>query len=71
MFSTALWSVDNAFQEFRPLPVPEGQGENSPAFQRRDNSRFAQVPKGWLNRCMSYVSSYYHCVFSTKERRRV
>ena len=26
--------------------------------------------KGRLN-CMSYVSSYYHCAFSTKERRRI
>lgn len=29
----------------------------------------APVPKGRLNGPMSYVSSYYHCVFSTKERR--
>src|SRR4029079_15120204 len=30
----------------------------------------AQVPKGRLNEGpMSYVSSYHHCVFSTKERR--
>src|SRR5216684_4073629 len=27
------------------------------------------VPKGRLNERMSYVSSYYHCVFSTKARR--
>src|SRR5215472_7330367 len=51
--------------------IPEGCFENSPAFQ------------GWVSRfhdctspagtaecvCMSYVSSYHHCVFSTKERR--
>ena len=29
----------------------------------------AQVPLGRLNDRMSYVSSYFHCVFSTKERR--
>jgi REP element-mobilizing transposase RayT len=29
----------------------------------------AKVPEGRLNGPMSYVSSYYHCVFSTKERR--
>jgi REP element-mobilizing transposase RayT len=29
----------------------------------------AFVPKGRLNGAMSYVSSYYHCVFSTKARR--
>jgi REP element-mobilizing transposase RayT len=28
-----------------------------------------QVPKERLNAAMSYVSSYYHCVFSTKDRR--
>jgi hypothetical protein len=28
-----------------------------------------QVPKERLNVAMSYVSSYYHCVFSTKDRR--
>src|ERR1041384_4277246 len=31
--------------------------------------RVAQVPKGRLNDRMSYLSSYFHCVFSTKERR--
>lgn len=29
----------------------------------------AQVPKGRLNTHMSYISSYHHCIFSTKERR--
>ena len=29
----------------------------------------ALVPKGRLNCHMSYVSAYYHCVFSTKERQ--
>jgi putative transposase len=28
-----------------------------------------QVPQGRLNISMSYVSSYHHCVFSTKERK--
>jgi len=28
-----------------------------------------QVPKGRLNIGMSYVSSYHHCVFSTKARK--
>jgi len=32
-------------------------------------SEVASVPKERLNVCMSYVSSYFHCVFSTKERR--
>ena len=32
-------------------------------------SVIAQVPKGRLNPFMSYVSSYSHCVFSTKDRR--
>ena len=49
---------------------------------RRDDPKIAQpfkvgfsdftialVPRGRLNACMSYVSSYHHCVFSTKERR--
>jgi putative transposase len=29
----------------------------------------AFVPKGRLNGAMSYLSSYFHCVFSTKARR--
>ena len=29
----------------------------------------ALVPKGRLNDPVSYVSAYFHCVFSTKERR--
>jgi putative transposase len=29
----------------------------------------AKVPQGRLNAPMSYVSSYFHCVFGTKERR--
>jgi REP element-mobilizing transposase RayT len=28
-----------------------------------------RVPKGRLKNRMSYLSSYFHCVFSTKERR--
>jgi len=34
-------------------------------------SGIALVPKGRLNNCMSYVSSHYHCIFSTKERRKL
>jgi REP element-mobilizing transposase RayT len=30
-----------------------------------------QAPPGRLNEFMSYVSAYFHCVFSTKERRRL
>jgi putative transposase len=44
--------------------------DNSPAFQHRDGFGIAKVPQGRLNKAMSYVSSYFHCVFSTKERRR-
>ena len=58
--------------------MPPGFSSSS----RRDDSRAAQpfkvgsgdftiasVLKGRLNARMSYVSSYRHCVFSTKERR--
>src|SRR6185312_3940954 len=38
-------------------------------FNAGDPFRIAQVPKGRLNKATSYVSSYFHCVFSTKERR--
>jgi len=34
-----------------------------------DDSRIALLPKGRLNIPMSYISSYFHCVFSTKDRR--
>src|SRR5206468_3733114 len=37
--------------------------------QRRGKIGVAEVPKGRLNGGMSYISSYFHCVFSTKERR--
>ena len=29
----------------------------------------AKVLQGRLNNCMSYISSYFHCIFSTKEWR--
>ena len=34
-------------------------------------SAIAEVPKGRLIGGMSYVSSYFHCIFSAKERRRL
>ena len=51
------------------LAVAERRNDNSPAFQRRDKFGIAKVPQGRLNKPMSYISSYFHCVFSTKERR--
>ena len=53
----------------RRLPGSRGTSDNSPAFQRRVKSGIAKVPQGRLNNVMSYISSYFHCVFSTKERR--
>src|SRR4051812_28485594 len=51
-----------------------GSRRDPPTIAQRFNVGFAsfsvaQVPKGRLNSRMSYVSSYCHCVFSTKERR--
>ncbi len=34
-------------------------------------SKIGQAPPGQLNEFMSYVSAYFHCVFSTKERQRL
>ena len=49
---------------------PKGMPENSPTLQRWDREfDVASVPKGRLNISMSYISSYFHCVFSTKERQ--
>ncbi|MFT5030898.1 MAG: hypothetical protein ACI9VS_003360, partial [Candidatus Binatia bacterium] len=31
----------------------------------------ASVPNERLNACVSYISSYFYCVFSTKDRRPI
>lgn len=47
--------------------------QGRPIIARRFNAgnefEIAKVPEGRLNSSMSYISSYHHCVFSTKERR--
>src|SRR5438552_7114492 len=47
------------------------EGDSIKARQLTAELRFAValVPKGRLNLPMSYVCSYVHCVFSTKDRR--
>jgi putative transposase len=49
--------------------VPEGQPKIARRFNAGNQFGIAQVPTGRLNGGMSYISSYFHCVFSTKERR--
>jgi len=53
----------------QPRCVPE----DSLRIARVQRRKFPALHKseGRLNVCMSYVSSYFHCVFSTKERRRL
>ena len=50
-------------------PLPKGELRIARQFTAGFESEIAQVPKGRLNPFMSYVSSYSHCVFSTKDRR--
>jgi REP element-mobilizing transposase RayT len=57
------WRLD------RTIIVPEGQMTIARRFDAGKKFGVAQVPKGRLNDGMSYISSYHHCVFSTKERR--
>ena len=58
------WSLDISRQA-----LPKGELRIARQFTAGFESEIAQVPKGRLNPFMSYVSSYSHCVFSTKDRR--
>jgi REP element-mobilizing transposase RayT len=55
------------------LPALEFLPEGVPTIARQFTAGWvfavAGVPKGRLNPAMSYVCTYAHCVFSTKERR--
>ena len=60
-----LWSLDISWR-----PLPKGELRIARQFTAGFESEIAQVPyQGRLNPFMSYVSSYSHCVFSTKDRR--
>src|SRR5438477_12371147 len=48
--------------------LPEGDLTIARQFTAGVSIAIALVPKGRLNAPMSYVSSYFHCVFSTKDR---
>ena len=61
---TAPWSLDISRR-----PLPKGELRIARQFTAGFESEIAQVRKGRLNPFMSYVSSYSHCVFSTKDRR--
>jgi REP element-mobilizing transposase RayT len=61
--------VREIFSPAIPFPGSAGTTGNSPQFQLRVKFGIAKVPQGRLNNPMSLVSSYFHCVFSTKERR--
>src|SRR5258705_12762443 len=58
------WSLDISRR-----PLPKAELRIARQFTAGFESEIAQVPKGRLNPFMSYVSSYSHCVFSTKDRR--
>src|SRR4029453_2063040 len=48
--------------------LPEGDVTIARQFTAGFSIAIALVPKGRLNAPVSYVSSYFHCVFSTKAR---
>ena len=52
--------------------VPTGRNHHRtgvPSGTKAADNAVDRIPPGRLNVRMSYVSSYHHCVFSTKERR--
>jgi hypothetical protein len=77
MRQKVVWSLDvlvhtivtAILHERSPAPLPKGGLTLARQFTAGSRFAIALVPEGRLNRPMSYVSSYYHCVFSTKERR--
>jgi putative transposase len=56
-----------------PYCGPNSAAKRRLAIARRFNAGYdfpiEKVPKGRLNRRVSYISSYFHCVFSTQDRR--
>ncbi len=72
------WTVSESsvegstFLHGSPRSCPSGTVDKSPMLQLWVAMfDIDQVPKERLNVAMSYVSSYYHCVFSTKDRQRL
>src|SRR5438034_9183968 len=60
-----VWSLDISTN----ILLPEGDSIIARQFTAGLRFAVAFVPKGRLNLAMSYVCSYVHCVFSTKDRR--